>query len=345
MQTGSPQSSTLPEAHQRADNRPGVIDSAAYSQGSRVATVDIADISEEIKNEDRFVWVGLYEPDEELLREIQQQLCLHDLAIEDAHSAHQRPKLEQYENCLFLVLRTAQLVGDPQHVEFGETHLFVGARYVVSVRHGSMRSHVGLRARCEASQRLLAKGPGFVLYALMDFVVDQYFPILEALEEQVVQLEEVIFGEKFIQETTSRIYHLKRELLSIKRAVSPLVDVCSRLMRFDLDLVPEDTKPYFRDVYDHAIRINEMADTLRELLATALDANLSIISVSQNKDTKRLAAWAAIIAAPTAIAGIYGMNFQFMPELSWRYGYEATLGGMALLCGLLWAGFKRSGWL
>ena len=344
MKTGSPQSQTL-RAADHGEKRPGVIDCASYAQGLRVATVEIADIGEEIKNEDRFVWVGLYEPDEKLLREIQGELSLHDLAIEDAHNAHQRPKLEQYENCLFLVLRTAQLVGDPQHVEFGETHLFVGPRYVVSVRHGSMRSHVGLRARCEASQRLLAKGPGFVLYALMDFVVDQYFPILEALEEQVVELEEVIFGEKFIQETTSRIYHLKRELLSIKRAVSPLVDVCSRLMRFDLDLVPEDTKPYFRDVYDHAIRINEMADTLRELLATALDANLSIISVSQNKDTKRLAAWAAIIAAPTAIAGIYGMNFLFMPELGWRYGYEATLGGMAVLCVALWVGFKRSGWL
>ena len=163
------------------------------------------------------------------------------------------------------------------------------------------------------------------------------------MEEQVVELEEVIFGE-ILEETTSRIYHLKRELLSIKRAVWPLVDVCSRLMRFDLELVPEDTKPYFRDVYDHAVRINEMVDTLRELLATALDANLSIISVSQNKDTKRLAAWAAIIAAPTAIAGIYGMNFQFMPELGWHYGYEATLGG-SVLCGALWVGFKRSGWL
>ena len=344
MQTDSPQSSTLP-AVQRGEKRPGVIDSAAYVQGVRVANVEIADISEEIKHEDRFVWVGLYEPEEILLREIQEQLGLHDLAIEDAHCAHQRPKLEQYENCLFVVLRTAQLVGEPQHVEFGETHVFIGPRYVVSVRHGSLRSHVGLRARCEASQRLLAKGPGFVLYALMDFVVDQYFPILEALEEQVVELEEVIFGEKFIQATTSRIYHLKRELLSVKRAVSPLVDVCSRLMRFDLDLVPEDTKPYFRDVYDHAVRINEMVDTLRELLATALDANLSIISVSQNKDTKRLAAWAAIIAAPTAIAGIYGMNFEFMPELGWRYGYWVVLGVIAMVCSGLWLGFKRSGWL
>jgi magnesium transporter len=307
--------------------------------------VEIADISEELKHEDRFVWVGLFEPDENLLREIQEELGLHELAIEDAHRAHQRPKLEQYENSLFVVLRTALLAGEPQHVEFGETHIFVGPRFVVSVRHGSLRSHVGLRARCEASRHLLAKGPGFVLYALMDFVVDQYFPILEALEEKVVELEEVVLNEKFIQNTTSRIYHLKRELLSIKRAVSPLVDVCSRLMRFDLDLVPEDTKPYFRDVYDHAMRINETADTLREVLATALDANLSIISVSQNKDTKRLAAWAAIIAAPTAIAGIYGMNFQYMPELGWKYGYGLALGAIALVCSGLWLGFKRSGWL
>ena len=311
MPEGISQSSTLPEV----SKRPGVINCASYADGVRVANVEIADISEELKHEDRFVWVGLFEPDEQLLREIQEEFCLHDLAIEDAQSAHHRAKLEQYENCLFVVLRTAHLTGDPEHVEFAETHLFVGPRFVVSVRHGSLQSHVGLRTRCEASRHLLAKGPGFVLYALMDFVVDQYFPILEALEERVVELEEVVLDERFIQQTTSLIYHLKRELLSIKRAVSPLVDISSRLMRFDLELVPEDTKPYFRHVYDHAMRINEMADTLREVLATALNANLSIISVSQNKDTKRLAAWAAIIAAPTAIAGIYGMNFENMPEL------------------------------
>ena len=341
MQEGIPQSLTLPEV----PKRPGVINCASYAQGVRVANVVIADISEELKHEDRFVWVGLFEPDEKLLREIQEEFGLHDLAIEDAHDAHQRPKLEQYGSCLFVVLRTAHLASQSQHVEFGETHVFVGQRFVVSVRHGSLQSHVGLRARCEASQHLLAKGPGFVLYALMDFVVDQYFPLLEALEEKVVELEEVVLDEKFIQQTTSRIYHLKRELLSIKRAVSPLVDICARLMRFDLDLLPEDTKPYFRDVYDHALRINEMADTLREVLATALDANLSIISVSQNKDTKRLAAWAAIIAAPTAIAGIYGMNFEFMPELGWRYGYPLTVGAIAVVCSGLWLGFKRSGWL
>src|SRR5262245_40288880 len=166
MQENIPQSLALLEAPQRQ----GVINCASYANGVRVSNVEIADISEELKHEDRFVWVGLFEPDEQLLREIQEEFCLHDLAIEDAHSGHQRPKLEQYGNSLFVVLRTAHLVGEPQHVEFGETHVFVGPRYVVSVRHGSLKSHVGLRARCEASRHLLAKGPGFVLYALMDFV-------------------------------------------------------------------------------------------------------------------------------------------------------------------------------
>src|SRR5262245_26322045 len=336
QQQGNPQSLTLPEV----PKRPGVINCASYAQGVRVANVEIADISEELKHEDRFVWVGLFEPDEELLREIQEEFCLHDLAIEDALCGHQGPNLEQYGNSLFVVLRTAHLAGESQHVEFAETHVFVGPRYVVSVRHGSLQSHVGLRARCEASRHLLAKGPGFVLYALMDFVVDQYDPILEALEEKVLELEEVVLDEKFIQQATSRIYHLKRELLSIKRAVSPLVDISSRLMRFDVELVPEDTNPYFRHVYDHAMRVNEMADTLREILATALNANLSVISVSQNKDTKRLAAWAAIIAAPTAIAGIYGMNFENMPELHWRYGYAVVIATIFVVCTVLWLGFK-----
>src|SRR5262245_10284176 len=204
MQEGISQSPILREVAQR----PGVINCASYANGVRMANVEIADISEELKHEDRFVWVGLFEPDEQLLREIQEEFGLHDLAIEDAHSAHQRPKLEQYGDSLFVVLRTAHLAGEPQHVEFGETHVFVGPRYVVSVRHGSLKSYVGLSGRCEASQHLLAKGPCFVLYALMDFVVDKYCPILEELGERVVELEEVVLDEKFIQQTTSRIYHL-----------------------------------------------------------------------------------------------------------------------------------------
>jgi magnesium transporter len=191
----------------------------------------------------------------------------------------------------------------------------------------------------------LNKGPGFVLYALMDFVVDQYMPIVETLEERLEDLEEEIFHGTFNRETTARIYQLKRDLLVLKRAVSPLVDVCNRLMRFDIHLIPEDTRPYFRDVYDHVVRINEMIDSLRELLTTALEANLSLMSVAQSEHAKRLTAWAAIIAVPTMIAGVYGMNFDTMPELHWDYGYPLVMAVMIGACVTLFVGFRRSGWL
>ena len=322
----------------------GVVNCAAYAQGRRLADLPLSDVSETLQASDRFVWIGLYEPDAEILRQVQQEFGLHDLAVEDALGAHQRPKLEQYEGSLFVVLRTAQLGADG-HLEFGETHLFVGPRYLISVRHGSAKSHVALRARCESTPHLLSKGPGFVLYALMDFIVDQYFPVVEGLEERLDELEEEIFGERFTRDTTANIYRLKRDLLSLKRAVSPLVDVCNRLMRFDFAVIPEDTRLYFRDIYDHVLRVNENIDTLRELLTSALEANRSLVSVSQNEDTKRLASWAAIIAVPTMIAGIYGMNFTSMPELQWTYGYPIVMGLMVAACAGLFVGFKRSGWL
>jgi magnesium transporter len=287
--------------------------------------------------------VGLHEPSVALLRQIQQELGLHDLAIEDAHRAHQRPKLEEYGDSLFVVLRTAQLVDGK--IRFGETHVFVGPRYVVSVRHGASLSYAEVRTRCESRPALLGRGPGFVLYALMDFVVDNYFPIADALEEQLSELEERVFSGRARARTTHRLYQVKRDLVALKRAVAPLVDVCNRLVRFDLAFVPEDTRVYFRDVYDHVIRVNETADTLRELLTSALEANLTLVTVQQNEVMKRLAAWAAILAVPTAIAGIYGMNFEFMPELHWRYGYAAVLGVIAVTCGALYARLKRAGWL
>jgi magnesium transporter len=213
------------------------------------------------------------------------------------------------------------------------------------VRHGPSLSYAGVRARCETTPQLLRKGPGFALYALMDSIVDQYFPVVDALAEDLEGLEEQIFGEKSTRETTAQIYRLKRQLLEVKRAVSPLIDICNRLMRFDLDLIPEDTRPYFRDVYDHVVRINEMVDNTRELLTTALDANFSLISIAQNEVSKRFAGWAAIIAVPTLVAGIYGMNFKAMPELEWDYGYPFALGVTFGLAGLLYLLFKRSGWL
>jgi magnesium transporter len=322
-----------------------VIDCAAYANGVRQCDVGIDDIHRFLSKEHQFVWLGLYEPDRALLSQVQAQFGLHDLAIEDAYNAHQRPKLEVYEESLFVVLRTAQLAPSPLHIELGETHLFIGADYVITVRHGSLRSHTGLRQRCESTPKLLAKGPAYVLYALMDFVVDQYLPVVTAIEEEVEELEEIVFGDTMSGESTQRIYRLKRELLTLRRAVTPLVEVCNRLMRFDVPHVHEDTRPYFRDVYDHIVRLNETIDTQRELLTTALEAHLSLVSVAQNEHMKRITAWAAMIAVPTMIAGVYGMNFTNMPELNWTYGYYVSLAAMAVTCGGLFVGFRRSGWL
>jgi magnesium transporter len=320
-----------------------VVNCAAYTDGRRVADIPVADIREVLRLPDRFVWVGLHEPSATLLAQVQEEFGLHDLAVEDALRAHQRPKLEEYGDGLFLVLRTAQLVDGS--IRFGETHVFAGPRYVVSVRHGASLSYAGVRARCESTPALLRKGPGFVLYALMDFVVDNYFPIVDALEDDLERLEEEIFHEVYDRRTTQRIYAFKRDLVGLKRAVAPLMEVCNRLVRFDSTLVPDDARVYFRDVYDHVVRINETVDTMRELLTTALEANLSLVSVAQNEVTKKLAAWAAILGVPTAIAGIYGMNFEVMPELHWRYGYAAVWAVLIATCTGLYVRFKRVGWL
>jgi magnesium transporter len=324
---------------------PGVIACAAYFEGKRQATIGIEDMPDVLASRDEFVWLGLYEPSEELLQQVQAQLHLHDLAIEDAHSAHQRPKLEQYRDSLFVVLRTVRRPERGAALEFGETHVFLGRNYVVTVRHGSLLSHLGLRGRLEAMPALLAKGPAVVLYALMDFLVDQYFPVVESLEERFEELEDQIFDQRCTRDTTRAIYELRRELVALKRALLPLVDVCHRLTKFDLDLIPADTHVYFGDVYDHVIRLNDMIDSLRELLGTALDASASLISEQSNLQTKRLAAWAAIIAVPTMVAGIYGMNFPNIPELHWSWGYPVSLAVMGLACSGLYVGFRRSGWL
>jgi magnesium transporter len=320
-----------------------VVNCVSYSEGKKAGDVDLDEISEVLKAPGHFVWIGLHEPDDATLAKIQEEFSLHELAVEDARNAHQRPKLEEFGESLFVVLRTAQ--ANDGKIEFGETHIFVGKSYVVTLRHGASLSYTEVRQRCERNPQLLAKGPAFVLYAIMDFVVDHYFPIVDQFEDELEVLEEQIFGDGMTRDTTERIYDLKRDLVRLKRAVWPLVDVCNRLVRFDTALVPEDVRPYFRDVYDHVLRINETIDNLRELLTTALEANLSLIAVRQNEVMKRLAAGAAILAVPTAIAGIYGMNFQFMPELHWRYGYAFAMGVIASTCGFLYWRFRKAGWL
>jgi len=322
-----------------------IVNCAAYANGCRVADIDLEAISDYVDKPGHFVWVGLHEPDEDVLRKLQEELHLHDLAIEDALSAHQRPKLEEYGRCLFVVLRTGTWDEKAHSVITGETHLFVGERYIVSVRHGETLGYADVRKRCECSPHLLKAGPGFVLYALMDSIVDRYFPIIDSFEEEIETLEEAIFDNKVDASVAERIYSLKRDVMAGKRAVSPLIDVCNRLVRYDLGLIADEVRPYFRDVYDHVVRINESTDSVRELLGSALEANLALTSIRQNEVMKTLAGWAAIFGVGTLMAGIWGMNFEAMPELHTRWGYPFALLAMAGVSGAVYWRLKRAGWL
>ncbi len=322
-----------------------LVDCAAYGGGCRVADVPLDDIDQWVGKDDHFIWVGLYEPNDGELAKVQSELNLHELAVEDARRAHQRPKLEEYGKSLFVVLRTAQWNQAQKAVDWGETHLFIGHDYVVSVRHGQSPSYSEVRGRCQSTPHLLRHGTSFVLYAIMDFVVDHYFPVIDGLEDQMEELEETIFGGNLAEQTTQRIYELKRDLIAIKRAIAPLIDVCNRLVRFDQGLITDEARPYFRDVYDHVIRINESVDSLRDALGDALEANLSLVSIRQNETMKSLAAWAGIIAVPTMLAGIWGMNFEGMPELRNPYGYPMALAVIVGAAGVLYWRFKRAGWL
>lgn len=320
-----------------------VVGCAGYEDGRRVADLDIDHLDAFEPRKGRFVWIGLHEPSQELLLKLQQRFGLHDLAIEDAHRAHQRPKLDVYGEALFLVMQTAQRA--EHKTLFGETHIFIGRGYVITVRHGASTSYKDVRARCESSPRMLKKGEDFVLYALMDFIVDNYMPVVDAMEDEVDELEEQVFKRAFKRRTVARIYELKRELLALRRAVVPVVDIANRLMRFDLPIIDKDTHAYFRDVLDHVIRVNDGVDYMRELLNSTLEVNLLLASLDQSEVTKKLASWAAILAVPTAVAGIYGMNFEYMPELHWTLGYPAVLLLIVVVCGFLYWRFRRARWL
>jgi magnesium transporter len=320
-----------------------VVNSALYDRGCRVADISVDDLPGVAIGDGRFLWIGLYEPDEALLRKVQKAFNLHDLAIEDALRAHQRPKLELYGNGIFVVLRTARM--ENSRLVTGETHIFAGPGYVVTVRHGASLSYGEVRARCEALPDKLRKGEDFVLYSIIDFVVDNYMPVIEAIESEVEEIENRLFRQSFNPLIAERIYEERRDLLTLRRCVAPLLEILNRITRSELAVIDADTFPYFRDVSDHAIRIVEEIDAQREILHAALDANLLMATFRQNEVVKKLASWAAILAVPTAIAGIYGMNFDFMPELGWRFGYPLILAIILGACGYLYYRFRRSGWL
>ena len=316
---------------------------AYHVDGKRIGDITLDEISDVLERPDTFVWVGLVEPDEALLEKLQEEFGLHDLAIEDAHNAHQRPKIEAYGESLFIVLHTA--VPHNGEVEFGETHMFLGDSYIVTVRHGASVPYSPVRQRCERDAHRMSAGPGYPLYAVMDSVVDSYFPIVEDFEDELVSIEEVIFKGDYQSDTTSRIYELKRNIMELRRATTPLLEMTGSILRNSTPLISPELHPYFRDVYDHVIRINEATDSIREMLNTALQANLSLVSVQQSEVVQKLASWAAILAVPTLIASFYGMNFSNMPELTWTYGYPTVIGMCGLVCGFLYWRFKRARWL
>ena len=320
-----------------------VMKCVAYEKGISIGDVTLDDISEVLKREHTFVWLGLREANKELLLQIQAEFGLHDLAIEDACSAHQRPKIDEYGDSMFIVLHTAILGNET--VEFGETHIFLGPRFIVTVRHGASQSLSKVRERCQAMPHQLAKGPGFALYSIMDFIVDNYRPVIEGLQTRFDILESAIFAYKPSRQTMEGLYELKRELLQLETAINPVIDICNELMRFHTGLIPKDVRVYFRDIADHIKRIDQSIHSMREMLLAAMQVHLTFETVRQNDVVKRLAGWGAILAIPTMVFSWYGMNFRHMPELEWTYSYPLVIGTVAVGSGLLYWRLRKSHWL
>ena len=327
------------------DSRPAcVVNSIAYGRDGSRRDITLDEISDVLaRDDDTFVWVGLFDPDPSLLAKLQEEFGLHDLAVEDARNAHQRPKIEAYGDSLFVVAHTAQLVDG--RIAFGETHVFVGPRYLVTLRHGASLSYAPVRARAEREKELLALGPGYGLYAVLDFIVDNYLPIVDEFRDKLEALEQDIFAEAYRRDTVRKLYDLKRELTRMRLAVSPLQDITGQLTRVHTGLVGEEMRLYYRDVYDHTLRVNDAVDTLREMLTAAMSVNLSLVTVAQGEVVKRLAGWAGLLAAPTLIASWYGMNFVHMPELAGRWSYPAVIGATVAVVAVLFVLLRRARWI
>jgi magnesium transporter len=319
-----------------------IVDRAVYARGARLERD--AKLDDVAAGADTFVWVALVEPTPEEFEAVRREFDLHELAVEDAVKAHQRPKLERYGDTLFVVVKTVVHDDPEEMVETGELMLFVGSHFLVTVRHGPRGGVGGVREDLERRPALLALGPTAAMYALIDRVVDCYRPVAEAVAEDIEELESAVFSDARTN-PVERIYTLRREVLEFQRAVAPLADVLDDLMAEQSSLVHGEVRTYLRDVADHIARLNEQVDGFRELLGGILQANLTRVSVRQNEDMRKISAWVAIVAVPTAVAGIYGMNFEHMPELGWRFGYPAVMALMAVVCTGLYVRFRRSGWL
>jgi magnesium transporter len=321
-----------------------LINCVAYQDGKKLADIRVEDISDYVVRPDCFVWVALRDATDAELATMQEEFGLHDLAVEDARHGHQRPKVEEYGDTLFAVMHTVEFSATDE-LRVGEVNVFIGRNFVLSVRNHSTQNLLGVRERAEQEPHLLRHGAGFVFYALMDAVVDRYFPIIDALEVELETIEEQIFVRGSARSNIEHLYDLKRRIMTVKHAVTPLMESVSKLWSGRVPMVCEGNREYFRDVYDHLVRINGTLDTLRDTIGTAIQVNLSMVAIEESETTKQLAAWAGIFAVATAFAGVWGMNFEHMPELTWKYGYPLALSGIVLTCGVLYWRFKRVGWL
>jgi magnesium transporter len=321
-----------------------LINCVAYEDGAKLADIPIAEISDYLRRPDCFVWVALKDATDDELSTMQAEFGLHELAIEDARHGHQRPKVEEYGDTLFAVVHTAEMTPDDE-ILVGEVDIFVGGNFVLSVRNRSGQNLLAVRERSEREPQLLRHGPAFVFYALLDAVVDRYFPIIDRLETELEAVEEQIFQPGTSQANIQRLYALKRDIGIVRHAVAPLIDGVHKLFSGRVPAVCENNREYFRDVFDHLLRMNGSLDNLRDTIGTAIQVNLSMVAIEESVVNKRLAAWAGIFAVISAFAGIWGMNFKNMPELEWHYGYPMALGTITIVCVILYRQFRKSGWL
>jgi magnesium transporter len=320
-----------------------IINCVAYENGRKLADISADDISTSIARPNCFVWVALKEPEPAELRAMQHEFGLHELALEDAQHGHQRPKIDEYNGSLFVVLHLIELENDDLNV--GELAIFAGPKYVLSVRSRAERGLAEVRARCEQEPDLLRHGAGYVLYALMDAVVDRYFPVLDSIESAIEGIEELIFADQPVREHIEALYSAKRKLMILKHATEPLLEATGKLFGGRVPQLCVELQDYFRDVYDHLLRLNQAIDSLRDMVTTGISVTISLISIQENAVTKRLASYGALIAVPTLIAGVYGMNFQNMPEIAWYWGYPFALLMMAGIDLYLFYRFRKAKWL
>ena len=321
-----------------------LINCVAYENGSKFADIPIAKISDYLTRPGFFVWVALKDATDDELTTMQQEFDLHELAIEDARHGHQRPKVEEYGDTLFAVVHTVEL-SPTDEIRIGEVNIFVGLNFVLSVRNRSQQNLLQVRERSEREPQLMRHGPAFVFYALLDAVVDRYFPIIDQLETELEAVEEQIFEPGTSQTNIQRLYQLKRDIGIVRHAVTPLIDAVHKLFSGRVPAVCENNREYFRDVFDHLLRMNGSLDNLRDTIGTAIQVNLAMVAIEESVVNKRLAAWAGIFAVISAFAGIWGMNFKNMPELEWHYGYPLALATITIVCVILYRQFKKSGWL